>query len=141
MDESQMMTDAAAGGLGVGIILFYLLLLAFIGFCYYKIFQKAGRSDAWAGFVPIYNYVVLLEIIGKPIWWLAMLLIPCVNIYFGFKIIIELGARFGKSAVYSIVMFGLFGIIGIPLLAFGSDEYIPLDGNTTSNEDSITTSL
>lgn len=121
MDEFQNLNDAPSA---VG-LLFYLGIYLFIGFCMYKIFQKAGREDAWAGFVPIYNLVVYLQIIGKPIWWLIMFFIPCVNIIFLVLASIELGKRFGKDTVYSVILLGFLSIIGLPLLAFGDDQYTP----------------
>jgi hypothetical protein len=54
-------------------------LISVIGM--WKIYEKAGKPG-WAAIVPIYNIIVLLEIIGKPVWWLLLFLVPCVNIIF-----------------------------------------------------------
>jgi hypothetical protein len=45
----------------------------------WKVFIKAGRPG-WAAIVPIYNLIVLLQVAGKPVWWVLLLLIPLVNI-------------------------------------------------------------
>ncbi len=62
--------DAASGafaaGFGIGTMIMSLLFYVFYGYCMYKIFQKAGRQDAWAAFIPIYNTIVLLEIVKNP---------------------------------------------------------------------------
>ncbi|MBL7998590.1 MAG: hypothetical protein JNL32_08145 [Candidatus Kapabacteria bacterium] len=121
MQESQGLLAAMMGTMG----LIYLVIFLFIGFCMFKIFQKAGREDAWAGFVPIYNLVVLLDIIGKPVWWLVMFFIPCVNLYFLIVAYIELGKRFGKDTVWSVIFLIFLGIIGLPMLAFGDAQYTP----------------
>src|SRR5436190_17593861 len=36
-----------------------------------RIFTKAGRP-AWAAFVPIYSTIVLLEVVGRPVWWIIL---------------------------------------------------------------------
>ena len=40
----------------------------------WKIYEKAGKPG-WAAIVPIYNLIVLLEIVRKPLWWIILLLI------------------------------------------------------------------
>ena len=39
------------------------------------IFKKAGRPG-WLSIIPVYNIVVLLQVVGKPWWWLLLFLIP-----------------------------------------------------------------
>ncbi len=55
----------------------------------FKIFQDAGYP-AWSAFVPYYNLYVWIKIIGKPMWWLAMLFIPFLNIFIVFLMITEI---------------------------------------------------
>lgn len=50
----------------------------------WKMFEKAGKPG-WAFLVPIYNVIVMLEIINKPIKWLLFLIIPILNIVYGIK--------------------------------------------------------
>lgn len=125
------MDSAAAAGMGIGVMIFYLILYVFYGFCMYKIFQKAGREDAWAAFIPIYNLIVLLDIIKKPVWWIVLFLIPFVNIYASWVTNDRLAKGFGKETpLYTILLFFL-GFIFIPVLAFGSDTF---DGNRIPND-------
>ena len=39
----------------------------------YFVFKKAGPNGdpAWAAFVPIYNFYILLKTVGRPGWWLV----------------------------------------------------------------------
>ena len=46
---------------------------------FWRVFTKAGEPG-WACLVPIYNVLVLLRIIGKPAWWIVLMLVPLVNI-------------------------------------------------------------
>lgn len=122
--------DTASAGLAVGMLLTILVvgLIAylFFSFCFMKIFQKAGRKDAWAGFVPIYNNWVLNEVAGRPGWWALAGLIPFVGgvlaLIVAIVVSIDLAKSFGKSGGFAALLI-LLPFIGYPMLAFGSAEY------------------
>lgn len=71
------MNQGSLVGLGIGIVLFAILLFVFIyvinGLGYYKIFKKAGKKG-WAGFVPYYNDWILVEI-SECHWWYYIIII------------------------------------------------------------------
>ncbi|MBI2214321.1 MAG: signal peptidase I [Acidobacteria bacterium] len=87
----------------------------------WKVFVKAGKPG-WAAIVPIYNFIVMLEIVGKPIWWIVLMLIPVVNLVVAIIVSIALAEKFGKSAAYGIGI-ALLGFIFIPMLGFGDARY------------------
>ncbi|WFB67762.1 DUF5684 domain-containing protein [Chryseobacterium sp. WX] len=116
-------SGAVAAGLGIGTMFFGLLCYIFYGYCMYKIFQKAGRQDAWAAFIPIYNTIVLLEIVKKPIWWIILFFIPLVNIYACWVVYDRLAKGFAKETPLYTILILLFGFIFIPLLGLGSDQF------------------
>lgn len=104
---------------------YFVVLLAIVVFmiaCQWKIYSKAGKPG-WACLVPIYNIVVLLEIVKKPIWWLILMLIPIVNIVIAIIILVELAKAFGKDAGFAIGLL-LLPIVFYPMLAFGSAQYV-----------------
>lgn len=120
---ADAVSGAAAAGLGIGTMFISLLAYLFYGYCMFKIFKKAGREDAWAAFVPIYNVVVMLDIVKKPIWWIILFLIPFVNLYASWVVNDRLAKGFGKETpIYTILLF-FFGFIFIPVLGLGSDTY------------------
>ena len=96
----------------------FILLMA----SYWVIFTKAGEAG-WKFLIPIYNIIVLLKIIDKPVWWIILLLIPLVNIVIIFMISISLAKAFGKGTGFGVGLVFL-AIIFAPLLAFGDAEYI-----------------
>jgi hypothetical protein len=103
------------------IIIIELIVAIFLIICYWKIFTKAGKPG-WAAIIPIYNIIVLLEIVGKPWWWILLLLIPFVNIIFAIWIINLLSKSFGQGVGFTIGLI-ILSIIFIPILAFGGAEY------------------
>ncbi|MDQ0477716.1 DUF5684 domain-containing protein [Chryseobacterium sp. MDT2-18] len=115
---------AGTMAMGFGMLIFYLFVYLFFSFCLYKIFQKAGREDAWAAFIPIYNSIVLLDIIKKPIWWFILLMVPFVNIIFGIIVADRLSKFFGKDTLMTVLLV-ILPFIGFPVLAFGDSVYNP----------------
>ncbi|PLX31942.1 MAG: signal peptidase I [Ignavibacteria bacterium] len=98
-----------------------LLIAVFYIICYWKVFEKAGQPG-WAAIVPIYNIIVMLQIVGKPVWWIILMFIPCVNIVIALLIYLDMARVFGKSTGFGVGLF-LLGFIFLPILAFGDAEY------------------
>ncbi|WP_205771936.1 DUF5684 domain-containing protein [Mucilaginibacter terrenus] len=88
----------------------------------WKMYEKAGKPG-WAAIIPIYNIIVLLEIIGKPLWWFLLLLVPCVNIIFAVWMINLLSKSFGQSEGFTIGLL-LLPFVFYPLLGFGNYRYV-----------------
>ena len=114
---------AAASGAATVIMVVYIALLLLGIVTMWKIFTKAGEPG-WAAIIPIYNFIVLLKIAGKPAWWIILMLIPFVNIVILAIVCISLAKNFGKSAGYGWGLF-LLGFIFGPMLAFGDARYQP----------------
>lgn len=113
-------------GLGiVFIILFCTLALAVIVFmiiAMWKIYEKAGQ-EGWAAIIPIYNTYILLKIVGKPWWWLLLMLIPGVNLVLIIWTYNMLSKSFGKDEGFTVGLL-LLGIVFFPILGFGDAKYL-----------------
>ncbi|GIV37082.1 MAG: hypothetical protein KatS3mg032_1461 [Cyclobacteriaceae bacterium] len=120
--ESLDQSSGILAALGAGVIILYLAVLLLIIVSLWKIFVKAGKPG-WAAIIPIYNLIVWLEIVGKPVWWIILLLIPLVN-FFVLIYLSHLTAKvFGKDIVMTLLLIFL-PFIGYPVLAFGSAQYV-----------------
>lgn len=124
--ENYDYEDSLSSGLfaGVGLIgcLIYLAILVLTVAGLWKMFEKAGKPG-WAAIVPIYNIVVIIEIIGKPLWWILLWLIPCVNIVIGIWGMNLLMKSFGKDSLYTVLAL-FFPFIIFPVIGFGNDPYL-----------------
>jgi Family of unknown function (DUF5684) len=104
--------------------LFWIFWLAFmilmIAACW-KIFTKAGQPG-WASIIPIYNWYILCKIVGRPGWWVILLLIPFINFIIGIILCIDLAKSFGKGVGFGIGLI-LLGVIFFPILGFGGAQY------------------
>jgi len=106
-----------------GVLMIIALIVGlFMIICSWKIFVKAGKPG-WASIVPIYSAIVLLEIVGKPVWWIILFIIPLVNIVIIIMVIHRLSRSFGKDIGMTLLLL-LIPIIGYPMLAFGDAKYV-----------------
>ena len=146
-EQAISQIDSASAGmgllLGMGmffivfllIILIPMFVLSIIGMC--KTFKKTGKP-AWAAIVPIYNIVVLLEII-KMDWWHVLIVVGLSvianlnnealeligtigGIVYTFIFMIKLSKAFGKSAGFG-VLTAFFPYVGLMILGCGKDQY------------------
>lgn len=108
---------AAFGFMAVIYLLIFLVILVSL----WKIFEKAGKPG-WAAIIPIYNIIVWLEILGKPIWWIVLLFIPFVNILVSLYLQHLTAKAFGKDIVMTLLLI-FVPFIGYPMLAFGDAKY------------------
>lgn len=80
------------------------------------LFKKAGKP-MWAAFIPVYNWMVWLDLVGRPKWHLVWLLLPIANFIVGIGIALDLVRSYGKhtfGAHFAAVVFPFiyFPIIG-----------------------------
>lgn len=117
--------DAETGGLialfAGAYLIFMVVFYLIYSFCIGKVLEKAGKP-LWAGFVPIYNVMLLLEIVGRPTWWLILFLIPIVNIIVWVIVCVDIAKSFGKDVVYGVLL-AFAGVIMWPVLAFSDATY------------------
>ena len=128
-EDLEMNDDAAVGMLSSlavlfsGVFLIVLLAITVVMIASaWKVFTKAGQPG-WAAIVPIYNVIVILQIIGRPLWWILLAMIPLVNIAIGIIIMIDLARSFGKGGGFALGLLFL-GWIFFPILGFGSSRYL-----------------
>jgi hypothetical protein len=112
---------SAGGGTSTILVVVELLILLLVIVGMWKVFTKAGQPG-WASIIPIYNMYVWCKIVGRPGWWVILMLIPFVNIVVGIIVCIDLAKSFGKGAGFGWGI-ALLGIIFLPILGFGSAQY------------------
>ena len=112
-----------------GFLIFYFGISIFFLVAYWKLFTKAGEPG-WAIIVPIYNVIVMLKIAGKPWWWIFMPLIGIIPLVgwivamvFSVLVMHGISTNFGKDSGFTVGLV-LLPIVFIPILAFGSAEYL-----------------
>ncbi|HYU07972.1 MAG TPA: DUF5684 domain-containing protein [Gemmatimonadales bacterium] len=87
----------------------------------WKVFEKAGQPG-WAAIVPIYNLIVLIQIAGKPVWWILLYFIPIVSLIIAIIVLHNISVNFGKGVGFTLGLLFLSPIF-FPILAWGDAEY------------------
>ncbi len=118
MDENNFWNFWGSDWAVFGFVVFVILLAAA-----WRIFEKAGKPG-WAAIIPIYNVIVLLEIVGKPWWWLFLIMfVPLGNFIWGIWAMNLLSLSFGKNEGFTVGLVFL-PFIFYPILGFGNAEYM-----------------
>ena len=127
-NSSDLATDAIAGvfaGMGVVAWIIYIAIAIFEIVAMWKLFEKAGKPG-WAAIVPVYNLVVMFQIVGMNPWLILLLIVPFVNFVATPVLMIltyvKLAKAFGKGTGYAVGLIFLNAIF-MPILAFSDAQY------------------
>ena len=121
-----MVNDLLGVALGIfSMVIFFLIaFLVFIIIVNWKLFVKAGKPG-WASIIPVYNTIVLLDIIGYK-WYYIFLFFASVVPVVGYVVVllfnitysIKLSKSFGQEVGFGIGLLLLYPIFAA-MLAFG----------------------
>lgn len=120
--------DSGSAGLfaSMGVMIFMLVLYAalyiLIAVSLKRIAERTGITEnSWWAWVPILNFLLMLQIAGKPAWWIVLMLIPFVNFIVSIIVLMEVAKARGKEAWWGIVT-AIIPFVGFPYLAFSDDS-------------------
>ena len=88
----------------------------------WKLYQAAGKK-AWEAVIPVYNAVVLMQIINRPRWWVFLFFIPTINLIIIPIVWVETLRSFGFRSTRDTALVLLSGGLYIATKNYGS----PLD--------------
>ncbi len=114
--------DSSGGGGFAAILIVFYLAVAVVGIASMWIVFSKGGQPGWTSIIPILNTLVLLKLVKRELWWIILLLIPCVNIVILIILMVDLAKAFGKTPGFAVGLI-LLPIIFMPILAFGSAQY------------------
>jgi hypothetical protein len=113
----------AAAGLFGGVMGFvYFAVLVFVIVAMWKLFTKAGEPG-WYSIIPIWSTIVLLKIVGRPMWWFLLFFVPVVNIVIMIIVLNDLSKSFGKGVGFTVGLV-LLPYIFMLILGFGGSPYL-----------------
>jgi hypothetical protein len=87
----------------------------------WKLFEKAGQPG-WAAIVPFFNFYTALKVVGRPGWWLALMIIPIANVVVLIIVAVDLAKAFSRDGGFALLLI-LLPFVGFPLLAFSADAF------------------
>jgi len=121
MHSSLALLQMEDSGIGIVALLFWLAICAAVLIGFWKVFEKAGKPG-WGCIIPIYNLILLLEIAGRPLWWIVLYIVPVVNVVIGIMVSLDIARKFGKGTGFGIGL-ALLAPIFYPVLGFGDAKY------------------
>ncbi len=101
-----------------------LLLLVIILFpmLNYWIFSDAGE-DGYKALIPFYNYYIWLKVIGKPWWWLILMLVPFINFFMIMLMLVQTAISYGKYKLGEQALSVVVPFVYIPYLGISEKEH------------------
>jgi len=115
-------------------LLVYFLIFQAINFIgTWKLYIKAGFKS-WEALIPIYNLIILMKIIKRPVWWVILLFIPTINLIMLIIILIRLLNVFNKNSYLDYFLI----IVSLGLYIFyinydSKSKYNPANSNSTKS--------
>ena len=97
----------------------FLLIIGSLGAA--RLFAKADQP--WvAAFIPVWNVAIVLKMVGRPVSHLAFFLVPFYNVYFFFRLCVELAQSFGKYSILDYVLVSVLNVFYVLNLALAYNE-------------------
>ncbi len=104
----------------MSLLIFLIVSYIVLSVALYFLFPKAG-VDGIKGAIPGVNFMEWCELIGRPKWWAALLLIPIVNIFIYSGMAVDLARSFGKYKFIHSFLAVVAGPLYFLSLAFDKD--------------------
>jgi signal peptidase I len=99
-----------------------LLILLLFPMLNYWIFNESGVGG-YKALIPLYNYYLWLKVIGKPWWWLILMLIPFINFFMVMLMLVQTAISYGKNKLGDQALAVLVPFVYIPYLGISEKEH------------------
>ncbi|NVO18094.1 MAG: signal peptidase I [Bacteroidetes bacterium] len=98
-----------------------IILILLFPYLLFWVFKDAGRPS-WQALVPVYNYYVWTQVIGKKWWWFALMLVPFINVFMIMLMIVETAKGYKKYSLGEQALAVIFPIVYLPYLGLSAKE-------------------
>ncbi|MFN0200523.1 MAG: DUF5684 domain-containing protein, partial [Bacteroidia bacterium] len=118
--------------IGIIYLAIYVACIAATRWGLSKLFVKAGE-EGWKAWVPVYSELVWVKLLGKPVWWAILKLVPVARTLIRLSMNIETAKAFGRydfkdHALAVLVPFYYFPKLGLD--AENSPTEVPQEGTS-----------
>ncbi|MGE8292472.1 MAG: DUF5684 domain-containing protein, partial [Sphingobacterium sp.] len=76
-------------------LIIFIVLTVVAAYGFWLLFEKAGRRG-WEGIVPVYSQWIQAQITNRPVWYIALLIVPIVNVFVFYNLYLDFIHCFGK---------------------------------------------
>ncbi len=125
------MLVATSGGGVFALLILYVVLYFVFTLGVYGTYKKAGAygQPAWSAFVPIYSFIIMLKIAGRPTWWGWFLLLPIIPFLGSLALLViaiivlnDVSKSFGHGGGFTVGLV-LLSVIFWYILWLGQSQY------------------
>jgi signal peptidase I len=99
-----------------------LLIIILFPMLNYWIFDEAGVGG-YKALIPFYNYFIWLKVIGKPWWWLLILLVPFINFFMIMLMLVQNALSYSKHNLGEQALAVLVPFAYLPYLGLSKKEH------------------
>lgn len=99
-----------------------LLIIILFPMLNYWIFDEAGVGG-YKALIPFYNYYIWLNVIGKPWWWLVLMLVPFINFFMIMLMLVQTALSYGKHNLGEQALAVLVPFAYVPYLGLSKKEH------------------
>jgi hypothetical protein len=110
----EMAGLALAGAAMLVFLIFFAALYVYMALALSTIAKKTNTENPWLAWIPIVNFVLMLNIAKKPIWWIILCFIPLVNIVIMIIVWMAIAEARGKPNWWGILMIVPFVNLIVP---------------------------
>jgi hypothetical protein len=91
----------------------------FFALCWSSVAKKTGEEEhAWWAWIPILQQALVLKIARRPLWWLALMLIPVAQAIVWLVACVGAARTRGKG-IFTGALAAFLPVIGLPMMAMG----------------------
>jgi signal peptidase I len=105
-----------------------LLIIILFPMLNYWIFNDAGVGG-YKALIPIYNYYIWLKVIGKPWWWLLIMLVPFINFFMIMLMLVQNALSYSKHNLGEQALAVLIPFAYLPYLGISKNEHYVMPEN------------
>lgn len=98
-----------------------ILILVLFPMLNYWIFDDAGVGG-YKALIPFYNYYIWLQVMGKPWWWLVLMLIPFINFFMIMLMLVQTALSYGKHKLSEQAIAVILPFVYLPYLGISEKE-------------------
>jgi signal peptidase I len=99
-----------------------LLIIILFPMLNYWIFDEAGVGG-YKALIPFFNYYIWLKVIGKPWWWLLIMLVPFINFFMIMLMLVQNALSYSKHNLGEQALAVLFPFAYLPYLGLSEKEH------------------
>lgn len=114
---------SAAGGIVMmlGVLIVSLGVYVFYAYCWKRICEKLGKDPGPMIWIPIVQFIPILNAVDWETWKIVLFLIPLVNLVMAILLFLEILKRLEKSPALIVMLF-------IPCVSFFFLPYLAFSG-------------